>query len=286
MHLINSHLFQDTPSGNDVLFDLLVDKATTLGYTLPSANTLSALNTLIKDMRRIGMIQRLDLFHVYASDLGADSQFRLMNICNAEMIGTVGGGTTGVINWSNEGCKPNFTGTFDTRAWINTNYFPNVGGHNYSQNNASMGAVIYDNSSAYHRIMGLSNDTTNTTVRALITASNSFVQRINSNVNLDSIAYLTGNGLTILNRLNASNVQTIKIHEMLNFTSVSYPITNAQLRIHNSTNISTNINFENYYGADGVSCAFAGASIPYDMAQNFRQIYNKYLRTIGLQQVA
>ena len=279
MHLINSHLFQQKPSGDDVLFTALVDKATTLGYTLPSANTLSALNTLIKDMRRIGMIQRLDLFHVYASDLGTANPFRLMNICNAEMIGTSNNG----VLWSNQGSK----GVISTRSYIDTRFNPYIGGYNYQQNDASYGVILFENASSSVNEVVIGSSSSNVNISQSwnrISPIMSDTQRINNdrgrNNTFTSSVDFSLIGLKMLSRSN-TNVKAVSTHNIHYGVGDSGLLQNENFHIHNGISLNSP-----YYSACGVSCAFAGASIPYEMAQNFRQIYNKYLRTIGLQQVA
>lgn len=287
MHLINSHLFKNTPSGDDVLFTALVDKATTLGYTLPSANTLSALNTLIKDMRRIGMIQRLDLFHVYASDLEEETDFRLMNIVNPEMIGT----TNGAITWSNQGSEgQGYDGAIPNslKGWINTGFNPYSGSYNYQLNNASVGAVVYEyNSDKGPIVMGSSNDTTvnnSGTMIALTAAGTSNRLNTATGVATSPAFPINSTGLKCLSRTSNVVTEVNSQHNKAVITTVSTTVRNENICIHNAS--VNSLNATNVWGGQGVSCAFAGASIPYEMAQNFRQVYNKYLRTIGLQQVA
>lgn len=294
MHLINSFLFKDTPSGDDVLYTALINKANVLGYTLPSAPTLSALNTLIKDMRRIGMIQRLDLFHVYASDSSGDIDFRLINIVNPEMIGEV----NGRLEWYNDGSLG--TGTLvGNRGFIDTLLNPYSGGFNYTQNNASMGAVITEDNSTNRNnsiIIGSSLNMFGGEIPGTLFGWNGIetynidTQRINNprGVNLPSAVNLTGRGLKCINRSSSTQVSVIEKHTLSNFSVNSGVLQNENIHIHNSFVYNNNNPISNlyYYGVNKISCAFAGASIPFEMAQNFRQVYNKYLRTIGLQQVA
>lgn len=282
MHLINSYLFQQTPSGDDVLFTALVDKATTLGYTLPSANTLSALNTLIKDMRRIGMIQRLDLFHVYASDLEEETDFRLMNIVNPEMIGT----SHNNLIWENKGSQGT-GGATQNQGYINTRFNPYYGGYNYQQKNASYGVVLYDNNSTSvnDAVIGSSSNLTgNLTSWNRMSPVDNVSHRINNvrggnNTFLNSVQF-SGVGLKMLSRVNI-NVEAISNHNIQYGNGDYGSLQDENFHVHNAVSLSSL-----YYSTCGVSCAFAGASIPFEMAQNFRQVYNKYLRTIGLQQVA
>lgn len=284
MFLINQHLFSNTPDvGNDVLFDALIAKANVLGYTLPSANTLSALNTLIKDMRRIGMIQRLDLFHVYASDLGDNVPFRLMNICNPEMIGT----SHNNLLWSNNGSKG--TGnTAGNRGYINTGFNPIAGAYNYTLNNASYGFVLYNNptDNINQVVMGSSSATSNSFSWNRITPINNDQQRINNvrggDNTFETDIEFSDIGLKSLSRIGV-NIEAVSQHSLFKGTGSVGTLQNEVFNIHNAISYASG---SIYFGVTGVSCAFAGASIPFETLQNFRQVYNKYLRSIGLIQVA
>ncbi len=282
MFLINQHLFAVPDVGEDILFDNLMNKATVLGYDIPSTINQNSLNTLIKDMRRIKMIQRLDLLQVHASDLGSATPFRLMNICNAEMIGT----TNGNITWNNKGSKGNSLGTLATRGWINTGYNPYSGGYAYQLNNASIGSVIFENpdTSINRKVIIGATSASIANFGTAILAGDSTGNRINQ-ASLSTYSQptdLSGLGLKVLNRISSNNLTLISTHNIYEREVVSTSIINASLDVHVRSSLNNNDNF----GDLGVSCVFAGAAIPFEMSQNFRQVYNKYLRSIGLQQVA
>jgi hypothetical protein len=112
----------------DADYQAILDRATTLGYTLPSASVQAKQNTLLTSMKADGVWAKLDVFYVFAQD---------------------GGSSFGTLNWKNPNANQStlvnaptfvsnggFTGN-GTSSYIDTNFNPATQGVQYTQNNAS-----------------------------------------------------------------------------------------------------------------------------------------------------
>jgi hypothetical protein len=112
----------------DADYQAILDRATTLGYTLPSASVQAKQNTLLTSMKADGVWAKLDVFYVFAQD---------------------GGSAFGTLNWKNPNANQStlvnaptfvsnggFTGN-GTSSYIDTNFNPATQGVQYTQNNAS-----------------------------------------------------------------------------------------------------------------------------------------------------
>jgi hypothetical protein len=112
----------------DADYQAILNRATTLGYTLPSASVQAKQNTLLVSMKADGVWAKLDVFYVFAQDGGADF---------------------GTLNWKNPNANqstlvnaPTFVSNGGlmgngTSSYIDTNFNPATQGVQYTQNNAS-----------------------------------------------------------------------------------------------------------------------------------------------------
>ena len=114
--------------GYETEYAAVLDRATALGYSLPSESVRTKQNTLIASLKSIGVWAKLDVFYVFAQDGGAD--FGTLNWKNPNANqSTLINSPTFV---SNEG----FTGN-GTSSYIDTNYNPSTQGVQYTLNDAS-----------------------------------------------------------------------------------------------------------------------------------------------------
>lgn len=112
-------------------YQAVLDRATTLGYTKPSAGQQVKQNQLIVDLKAAGIWTLLDVFYVFATD--GSSDFATLNWkAPASFQCTKVNSPTFTVN---EG----FTGN-GTSSYLNTNWAPS-GGVNFTLNEA--GAGIY-----------------------------------------------------------------------------------------------------------------------------------------------
>lgn len=155
------------------------DHATTEGYTLPSDDVKSYLNTSIVSLKSNSIWSKLDFLYLFATD--GDRDFAKINIVNP---GTYDCTEVNTLTFTSlEGFAGN-----GTNSYLNTNWNPATGG-NYSQNNASLGAYIrsFGNLSNSNVLMGTrtaGNDNT-TLLSHRATNSNSPIVGINNDIGAD-----------------------------------------------------------------------------------------------------
>jgi hypothetical protein len=124
------------PSGTsfDSDYQVILDKAVSLGYTLPSSNTQTLQNTLLTSLKTDGVWDKLDIFYVFAVDNNA-SEFTTINWKNPNALVNTPTQST-LINAPAFTNKAGFTGN-GADNYINTNYNPATQSINYTLNNAS-----------------------------------------------------------------------------------------------------------------------------------------------------
>lgn len=149
-------------------YQAILDKATALGYTLPSDAVKLKQNTLLASLKSTGVWAKLDVFYVFAQD---------------------GGSAFGTLNWKNPNANqatlvnaPTFVSNGGlmgngTSSYIDTNFNPATQGVQYTQNNASRYFFTHAISGT-GRFDGIITSGINTIVRGASTA-----QRINSSSN-------------------------------------------------------------------------------------------------------
>lgn len=148
----------------DADYQAILNKATALGYTLPSASVQAKQNTLLTSMKANGVWAKLDVFYVFAVDNNA-SAFATLNWKNPNANQSTLVSSPTFVN--NGGFQGN-----GTSSYIDTNFNPSTQGVNYTLNSASMYFFPHalSGTSVMTGTMGLENRTTR---------SSSVQQRIN-----------------------------------------------------------------------------------------------------------
>lgn len=179
-----------------VVYNALLVKATSLGYTLPSPSQQALQLIFVKDLMAAGIWPKLDVLRVYATD--GDQNFALLNWKNPDANQAVRVGTlthTTNAGYNNDGVS----------SYIDEMFDPLVQGVNYKLNNAGKFAYVHTLSSG-----GASNLTTiggNAGSNQRFTNANSNGQRINSTGALDLAASFSGAGFKAINRLDSTIVE-------------------------------------------------------------------------------
>jgi hypothetical protein len=190
------------PSGTsfDSDYQVILDKAVSLGYTLPSSNTQTLQNTLLTSLKTDGVWDKLDIFYVFAVDNNA-SEFATINWKNPNALLNTPTQST-LINAPEFVNNGGFQGN-GTSSYIDTNFNPATQGVQYTQNNASRYFFVHAISTTAGRFDGNSNTNRNTMVRGLTNA-----QRINAGTNTASIALDFVNAVTTkaIHRTSATDI--------------------------------------------------------------------------------
>jgi hypothetical protein len=239
----------------DADYQAVLDRATTLGYTLPTIEQQKLQNTLLLNMKADGVWAKLDVFYNFANN---------------------GSASFGTINWKNPNANlatlenaPAFTSnvgfTGGATSFINTN-FSGSNGTQYLQNNASRYVFMYTAGST-NPIDGLLGSLGNS-IR--ITGSN--VQSINQGTTTISsnFTYNSTRGMKSIHRTSATDVQLFNaaVGDSRTATSVARPTQN---QIILRANVSSGLHTVSMY-AMGASMISENAAFVAD--------YNTYINAL------
>ena len=112
----------------DPNYQAVLDRASTLGYTAPSAAQQELQNTLVEDLKTAGVWSKLDVFYVFATD--GDSDYATLNWKSPSSFQAT------KVNSPTFTSDIGFTGD-GTSAYLNTNFTPSTDGVEYTLSDAS-----------------------------------------------------------------------------------------------------------------------------------------------------
>lgn len=246
----------------------LFDRATALGYSLPSETKRRQIDTLIRSLVSSGIWDKLDLFFQFAYNDTSLNDFSKINWKRPlSPVAVSNGGVTFTANgWLGNGVD----------GFISTNFNPAIQSNNYSLNNASRGFVIYQEYTgtiANSFIDGVASGNDNRSLNA-----SNIGQRINQGTNLlDSSASLGGTGLKAIMRTSSTNVSFYNTGTLDGRTATSTALPNENLLI---------LRVANSYGNLGISNYFLGSSLTLTELNTLKSAYNSFLNNNGLTQFA
>lgn len=128
-------LLTPTEEAFDSDYQAILDRATTLGYTLPSSSQQAQQNQLVLDLKSSGIWALLDVLYVFAND--GSSGFATINwkSPSTHQVTLVSSPTwTSNIGFNGNG----------TSSYLNTNWNPATNGVNYTLNSACFFAYVFD----------------------------------------------------------------------------------------------------------------------------------------------
>lgn len=251
-----------------IMYSELMDYAYSNNIETPPTSNLRALNYLYKNLESEGL-DMFDLLYNFAY-INTPEQFKLLNLWNKRGYdGTAYGG----LMWSNEGVQGN-----GVNGYIVTNFNPSllVEGQKYQLNNASRGGVVSNIGTSIGNNATMDSATSQYN-HLRINIDGQFA--INSGQSSINGGNMAGVGFKGVNRFSQENITLINRETLYN--------NSAEVSILPTLNqvILRGIFSVNYY--DGtLSSYFIGAALIYEQTQTFRQIYNKYLSSIGLTPIA
>lgn len=247
-----------TVASFDSDYQAVLNRATTLGYTLPSDSVKVKQNTLLTSMKADGVWAKLDVFYVFAQDGSAD--FATLNWKNPNANqSTLVNAPTFV---SNGGFQGN-----GTSSYIDTNFNPATQGVQHTQNNASRYFFTHAIGSAT-RFDGNSGSGLNTIIRG------SFIgQRINSG---------SSNNLAVAFDYTAT-VNTKSIHRTSSTSVTLYNSTTGTTTTQTSASVSSLNQFilrsSTAYGSHTCAAYAMGASMIAEHT-NFINDWNTYKNSL------
>jgi len=210
----------------DASYKAILDRATALGYALPSVDQQAKQNSFLVSLKTIGVWNKLDVLYVFAQNGGAD--FGTLNWKNPNANQST------LINSPTFVSNQGFTGN-GTSNWIDTNYNPSTQGVNYTLNNASR--YFFPHAFGTGRFDG--NTIGNNSIFLGVSGS----QRINSGSNL-AAPVITFNSTINPKSIHRTSSTAVTVYngtiaQLVAQTSVSIANSN-QFILLSSTNYSTN----------------------------------------------
>ncbi len=253
---------QGQNSSFDADYQAVLNRATTLGYTLPSASQQIKQNALVLSLKLGGIWNKLDVLYIFANDGGSD--FGTLNW----IAPTLNQAT--LINTPTFTTNQGFTGN-GTSSYINTNFNPAISGVNYTLNNASRNIFVRNQSVSATTLDGVPLGNSNASVGV-----NSTLLRINQGVTSFSTAadYFGSNFLKSIHRTSVSNIELFvgKTQTSRTFNSVAV-VSESQLILARGVNVTGS------YGGSQISMYSMGASL---VAENTSYVnaFNTYINSL------
>lgn len=221
-------------------YKAVLDRGTTLSYTLPTTATQQKQNKLLKSIKADGVWTKLDVFYVFAVDNNA-SAFATLNWKNPNANQSTLVSSPTFVN--NGGFQGN-----GTSSYIDTNFNPSTQGVNYTLNNASRYFFTHA-ISGVSALDGIMSSNNNRMIRTSVTS-----QRINSGATslLTAFDFNSTVNTKSIHRTSATSVTLYNSTTGSTLTQASSALENAnQLVLRASTN----------YGAHTCAAYAMGASL-------------------------
>lgn len=241
-------------------YQAILDRATELGYTLPTLEQQNLQNTLLINMKADGVWAKLDVFYNFANN--GSQEFGTLNWKSPTTRQSTLIGTPNFI--SNQGFQG--TGT----SYINTNFNPTIGTNNYVQNNASRYVYMY--TAGVSTNVSLDGILLNT--RNSITRSSSPAQRINqAALNIaPNFDFTATKGMKSIHRTNSTNVELFNDTTQGSRTVLSSAMENSVQTILRGSSATV-------FATHTISMYAMGASLVSENAA-FVTDYNTYINAI------
>lgn len=212
------------------------------------------LNGLIRDLKRFGIWNKLDLLYVFAG--GGNENFKLINL---KTPGTFNGVGNGGLTWYSDGVQGN-----GSNAYINTTFNPNISNPNYTLNNASRGGFVvsYTGTFNFDGVVGVARND-----------YNGSVMRLNGTA-IATVNYDGSLGGLFITRQNSTQVEVT----MKNSTA-TYSISSGSTATAHEQGI---LRRQAAYGNIRLGLYFMGGYLTYAETQLFRTAYNNYLIALDI----
>lgn len=235
---------QGQNSSFDADYQAVLNRATVLGYTLPTASQRIKQNTLLLALKAGGIWTKLDVLYIFANDGGSDFgtlNWKAPTLNQATLINSP-------TFTSNQG----FTGN-GTSSYINTNFNPAIGTNNYVLNNASRNIFVRTQSVSASTLDGVSSGNSNASVGV-----NTTLLRINQGATsiLTTADYSGNNVLKSIHRKSVSNIEIF-----VGTTQTSRTFNSVSVASESQLILARGVSVTGSYGGSQVSLYSMGASL-------------------------
>ena len=197
-------------------YQAILDRATSLGYTLPSSQVKIAGNNLVETLKSDGIWSELDVLYVPATD--GDSSFATLNWkspANFQLTLNNSPSFTPRRGFGGDGISSNISTNFNFQTQIATS--------KYQQDNAHRAAFLMR--ASYNSSSNAIDGMTTASVNRMTNSSN-VVQRINSSGNVTGAVLMLGGGFKAISRTSSTNILVIndsKVESKATAASIAPP---------------------------------------------------------------
>lgn len=231
-------------------YQAILNRATALGYTKPSAAQQVKQNQLIVDLKAAGIWTQLDVFYVFATD--GSSDFATLNWINPLLY------QCSKVNSPTFTANQGFAGN-GTTSNISSSFNFSTAAH-FSVNSACVGVFIYQTPPLGYAIFGSSS-----TVNIRGVYSSATIQRMNSATN--GSLNMTNAGYFALDRSDANTLNGYNPNK-LTTSELSTGITSGTLDFMKI--------FSNNYSPVGISMGYVSSSLSATLHSLFNSSFNTY----------
>lgn len=130
---------QPNPNAYNNEYQDILDRGTTLGYSLPSSGQQTLQDAFVSQLIADGIWAKLDILYVFATD--GDGNFALINWITPASF------QCSLVNAPTFTANAGYTGN-GTTSYLDTNWIPSTNGVNYTLNSASFGGKINSGSAS------------------------------------------------------------------------------------------------------------------------------------------
>lgn len=185
-------------------YQAILDRATALGYTLPSAAQQVKQNSFVEALKAAGIWDLLDILYVFATD--GDQNYSFINWKSPSSYLITKSGT---VNFTaNQGNISN-----GTNGYLNTNWVPSSNGVNLTLNSTHAAAYVYNHVSENKYDLGTAPSFVNSTPQIYLRVDDSFSNTfyaVNQNANATVVNGGNSVGFYMAQRKDSSNVYLFK----------------------------------------------------------------------------
>lgn len=240
----------------------ILNRANSLGYTIPTFSTLRAMDVHIRNMKTFGVWDKLDVYFEFAYNNTGLANFSLINWKKPESNLAV---PSGALNYTTAGWVGNGTSTY-----LDTNFNPTVGTNNYVLNSACRFFTVSAITGTAVNLDGTIGSVNNAW------GSGASQLRINGGGNSPS-PLIAGVGFRAIAR-DSSTACRIHVKNVITpVTATSSSLLNANQLLFRSNTVYSNDSISNY----AMSSSLSDTEL-----QNVRTSYNTYLTSVGLTALA
>lgn len=260
LSLLGAGQGQSFISPYDSSYQLILNEATALGYTLPSDAQKIIQNDLILELKSAGIWNKLDVLYIFANDGG--SNFGTLNWIRPDirrcLLYTSGSTLTFTTNQG-------FTGN-GTSAYIDTTFNPFFDPNKYQVNNASRYIYLYTPQTPAPRPFDGNSSNSNT----IGTYTSNDVNGINTNTPSTTFKYSATQEMKSIHRTSSTSMTMFNGTTIGSGTSLSSTISNASQFI---------LRAGGNYASHQVSMYAMGASLISENT-NFVNAFNTYITSL------